>query len=165
LHNNNHVKPGIRVTRSNTSLLDLTRNNNEAFFTSHFPSILSFEALSCYLNAVFPGLKMWDTFAFDCFDFKVRRRTAATNPGLHRQSNLKSPQTTCYCKNVIQLHRAIEVPAMCPRTQGYIKSHFSTLNVCLAGTGNRTQANCLVGIFARRSAIHYASIMEFVLKL
>jgi hypothetical protein len=24
-------------------------------------------SLSCALNAVFPGLKMWDTFAFDCF--------------------------------------------------------------------------------------------------
>jgi hypothetical protein len=43
------------------------------------------------------GLKMWDTLAFDCFDFKVRPGTRATNPGLHEQSNLKSPQTTCYC--------------------------------------------------------------------
>jgi hypothetical protein len=57
------------------------------------------KSLSCSLNAVFPGLKMWDTFAFDCFDFKVRPGTPGltNNPGLHRQSNLKSPQTTCYC--------------------------------------------------------------------
>jgi hypothetical protein len=27
-------------------------------------------SLSCPLNAVFPGHKMWDTFAFDCFDLK-----------------------------------------------------------------------------------------------
>jgi hypothetical protein len=37
------------------------------------------------------------------------------------------------------------------------KSHFSTLNVGLAGTGNRTQATCLAGSVTRRSAIHYAS--------
>jgi hypothetical protein len=36
------------------------------------------------------------------------------------------------------------------------KSHFSTLNVGLAGTGNRTQATCLAGSVTRRSAIHYA---------
>jgi hypothetical protein len=43
--------------------------------------------------------KMCDTFAFHCFDFKVRPGTPglSNNPGLHRQSNLKSPQTTCYC--------------------------------------------------------------------
>ncbi len=37
------------------------------------------------------------------------------------------------------------------------KCHFSTLNVGLAGTGNRTQATCLAGSVTRRSAIHYAS--------
>jgi hypothetical protein len=36
------------------------------------------------------------------------------------------------------------------------KCHFSTLNVGLAGTGNRTQATCLAGSVSRRSAIHYA---------
>jgi hypothetical protein len=36
------------------------------------------------------------------------------------------------------------------------KSHFSTLNVGLAGTGNRTQATCSAGSVTRRSAIHYA---------
>jgi hypothetical protein len=112
-------------------------------------------SLSCSLNAVFPGLKMWDTFALDCFDLKVRPGTPATNPGLHRQSDLKSPQTTCYCNFFIQLYSAIAVLATCPRAQGY-KSHFSTLKVGLAGTGNRTQATCLAGSVARRSAIHYA---------
>jgi hypothetical protein len=89
-----------------------------------YPSILSFETinkLKLFLNAVFPGLKMWDTFAFHCFDFKVRPGTPATNPGRHRQSNLKSPQTTCYCNFFIQLYSAIAVLATCPQTQGYIK--------------------------------------------
>jgi hypothetical protein len=36
------------------------------------------------------------------------------------------------------------------------KSHFSALNVGLAGTGNRTQATCLAGSVSRRSAIHFA---------
>jgi hypothetical protein len=87
-----------------------------------YPSILSFEtSLSCSLYAVFPGLNMWDTFALHCFDFKVRPRTPATNPGLLRQSNLKSPQTTCYWNFFIQLYSAIAVLATCPQTQGYRK--------------------------------------------
>jgi hypothetical protein len=37
-----------------------------------YPLILSFETINkLKLNAVFPGLKMWDTFAFDCFDLKA----------------------------------------------------------------------------------------------
>jgi hypothetical protein len=39
------------------------------------------------------------------------------------------------------------------------KSYFSTLNVGLAGTGNRTQATCLAGSVTRRSAIHYALVV------
>jgi hypothetical protein len=55
-------------------------------------------SLSCSLNVVFPGLKMWDTFAFDCFELKVRPGTPATNPGLHRQSNLEVSTYVGYCK-------------------------------------------------------------------
>jgi hypothetical protein len=44
------------------------------------------------------------------------------------------------------------------------KSHFSTLNVGLAGTGNRTQATCLAGSVTRRSAIHYATTRWFAIK-
>jgi hypothetical protein len=36
------------------------------------------------------------------------------------------------------------------------KSNFSTLNVGLAGTENRTRATCMAGSVSRRSAIHYA---------
>jgi hypothetical protein len=42
------------------------------------------------------------------------------------------------------------------------KCHFSTLNVGLAGTGNRTQATCLAGSVSRRSAIDYAFIDPFL---
>jgi hypothetical protein len=38
------------------------------------------------------------------------------------------------------------------------KSHFSTLNVGLARTGNRTRATCMAGSVSRRSAIHYPTI-------
>jgi hypothetical protein len=41
----------------------------------------------------------------------------------------------------------------------------STLNVSLAGTGNRTQATCLAGSVSRRSAIHYAYYFDFPLLL
>jgi hypothetical protein len=37
-------------------------------------------------------------------------------------------------------------------------SNFSTLNVGLAGTGNRTQATCMAGSVSRRSAIYYAAV-------
>jgi hypothetical protein len=40
------------------------------------------------------------------------------------------------------------------------KSHFSMLNVGLAGTGNQTQDTCFAGIVTRRLAIHYAFIMD-----
>jgi hypothetical protein len=39
------------------------------------------------------------------------------------------------------------------------KSHFSALNVGLAGTGNQTQATCLAGSITRRSATHYAFVL------
>jgi hypothetical protein len=104
--------------------------------------------LSCSLNAVFLGLKMWDTFAFDCFDFKVRPKTLAKNPCLQRQSNLKSPQTTCNCiflsNYKVQLHCLQRAPG-CRVTE---KSHFSTRNLGLDGTGNQTQATCLAGSVA-----------------
>jgi hypothetical protein len=82
-----------------------------------YPSILSFKTinkLSCSLNAVFLGLKMWDTFAFDCFDFKVRPGTPGltNNPGLHRQSSLHRLLATA--KKFIQLYSAIAVLATCP---------------------------------------------------
>jgi hypothetical protein len=42
-------------------------------------------SLSCPLDAVFPGLKMRDTFAFDClFTFKVRPRTGVQPQSLNR---------------------------------------------------------------------------------
>jgi hypothetical protein len=97
-------------------------------------------SLSCSMNAVFPGLKMWDTLAFDCFDFKVRPGTPGltNNPALHSQSNLKSPQTTCYCNFFLQLYSAI---ATCPRTQGYIKEPLFLTKRRFAGAGNRTSAH------------------------
>jgi hypothetical protein len=75
----------------------------------------------------FPGLKMWDTF------------TCATAIFLILSLNLN-----CSARERAPWRRVIE------------KNHFSARNVGLAGTGNRTQANCLAGSVARRSAIHYA---------
>jgi hypothetical protein len=70
-----------------------------------------------------------------------------------RSPTSKSKQTTCYCKNVIQLYSAIAVLATCPRTQGYRKEPlFHTKR-----RSGRDQATCLAGSVSRRSAIHYAS--------
>jgi hypothetical protein len=43
------------------------------------------------------------------------------------------------------------------------KSHFSTLNLGLTGTGNQTRATCMAGSIDRRSALHYASKTSFIL--
>jgi hypothetical protein len=62
-----------------------------------------------------------------------------------------------YCKFFISFYdhncSAQERAPCCRVTE---KSHFSTLNVGLAGTGNRTQATCLEGNVTRRSSIRYA---------
>jgi hypothetical protein len=101
-------------------------------------------SLSCSLNTVFPGLNMWDTFAFDCCDFKVRPGTVLTlksdpghrrqtwvctdsptsevstdyNPGLHRQSNLEV--STDYLLLQLFFIQYISI-ATCSRMQGYRK--------------------------------------------
>jgi hypothetical protein len=41
---------------------------------------------------------------------------------------------------------------------------FSTLNVGLAGTGNRTRATCVASSGTNRSAIHYASPSDTILR-
>jgi hypothetical protein len=104
---------------------------------------------------------MWDTFAFNCFDVKVRPGTPGltNNPGLHRQSNLKSPQTTCYCNFFIHLYSAIAVLAPCPRTQGYRKEPlFHTKR-----RSGRDRESNPGHLLARRSAIHYALVVVFEL--
>jgi hypothetical protein len=101
-------------------------------------------------------------------DFKVATRSSSdefhvlagtpgltNNPGQHRQSNLKSPQITCYCNIFIQLYRAIAVLATCHRTQGYRKMPlFHTKR-----RSGRDRATCLAGSVSRRSDIHYASMI------
>jgi hypothetical protein len=105
-------------------------------------------SLSCPLNAVFPGLKMWDTFAFNCFDLKVRPGTGVQPHDSTDYLNLQFFLSNC----TVQL----QCLQRAPRHRVTEKRHFSTLNVGLAGTGNRTQATCLAGSVSRRSAIHYA---------
>jgi hypothetical protein len=71
-------------------------------------------SLSCSLNAVFPGLKMWDTFA-------------------------------CATANLLT-HFIISIAVLeneSPDAGLQKRATFSTLNVGLAGTGNRTQATCV----------------------
>jgi hypothetical protein len=77
----------------------------------------------------FPGLKMWDTFA--CTTAK---------------------KLTHFIISIAVLEN---VPPWGRVTE---KSHFSTLNVGLSGTGNQTKATCLAGSVARRSAIHYGRV-------
>jgi hypothetical protein len=83
---------------------------------------------SCSLNAVFPGLKMWDTFA------------CAT------------------AKFLTHFIISIAVLENVPPDEGLQKrATFSTLNVGLAGTGNRPRATCVASSGTNRSALHYAT--------
>jgi hypothetical protein len=110
--------------------------------------------LSCPLNAVFPGLKMRYTFAFDCFlTFKVRPRT-----GVQPQSLNRLLATAIFLSNYTVQLQCLQRAHGRRVTE---KSHFSTLNIGLSGTWNRTQATCLAGSVSRRSAIHYASVCPF----
>jgi hypothetical protein len=84
------------------------------------------------------------TFLFDCF------LTLKSDPG--QESNLKGLLATAnflsnYTVQLQCLQRA-------PGRRVTEKSHFSTLNVGLAGTGNRTQATCLASSVSRQSASH-----------
>jgi hypothetical protein len=103
-------------------------------------------SLSCSLNAVFPGLKMWDTFAFDCFDFKVRPGTPGRTNNLAGSAQTVQPQvSTDYLLLIFFYHSTpcncsacnLPLDARLPQdTRVPEKSHFSTLNLGLAGTGN-----------------------------
>jgi hypothetical protein len=95
-----------------------------------YPSILSFKTinkLKLFFELVFPGLKMWDTF--DC-------------------------ATAIFLTHFII---SIAVLENVPPDAGLQKrATFSTLNVGLAGTGNRSRATCVASSGTNRSAIHYA---------
>jgi hypothetical protein len=95
-----------------------------------YPLILSFETIN-KLN------------------FKVRPRT-----GVQPQSLNRLLATAIFLSNyTVQLQCLQSAPGR----RVTEKSQFSTLNVGLDGTGNRTQATCLAGSVSRRSAIHYAT--------
>jgi hypothetical protein len=82
---------------------------------------------------------------------------------MHSQSNVKSPQTLATANflthYIISIAVLENVP---PDTELQKRATFSTLNVGLAGTGNRTRATCVAGSVARRSAIHYAFCPAFL---
>jgi hypothetical protein len=82
------------------------------------------------------------------FDFKVRPGT-----GVQPQSLNRLLATAIFLSNyTVQLQCLQRAPGR----RVTEKSPFSTLNVGLAGTGNRIQATCLAGSVSRHSAIHYA---------
>jgi hypothetical protein len=70
----------------------------------------------------------------------------------------KSQQTLATAKLSTHFIISIAVLENVPLSRVTEKSNFSTLNVGLAGTGNRTRATCMAGSVSRRSAIHYAYI-------
>jgi hypothetical protein len=84
-------------------------------------------SLSCSLNVVLPGLKMWDIFACATANFLTHF--------------------------IITIAVLEKVP---PGAGLQKRATFSTLNVGLAGTGNQTQATCVASSGPSRSAIHYA---------
>jgi hypothetical protein len=120
-----------------------------------YPSILSFETINKLklsfecgiprpsLSTVFdlkadPGHRVW---------LITRVNTDSPTSSLHRLL-----ATAIFLSNyTVQLQCLQRAPGR----RVTEKCHFSTLNVGLAGTGNRTQATCFAGSVSRRSAIHY----------
>jgi hypothetical protein len=101
-----------------------------------YPSILSFETINkliCLLNAVFPGLKMWDTFA--C--------------------------TTAHFLTHFIISIAL-VENMLPEAELQKRDTFSTLNVGLARTRIQTRATCVAGSGTNRSPIPCAFLLALV---
>jgi hypothetical protein len=78
--------------------------------------------------------------------------------GFHTVSpTSKSQQTLATAKFLTHFIISIAVLENVPLSRVTEKSNFSTLNVGLDGTGNRTRATCMAGSVSRRSAMHYAS--------
>jgi hypothetical protein len=105
-----------------------------------------------------PGLKMRDTFALATV---LTLKSDPEHP-LFKGANTVSPtsksqQTLATAKFLTDFIISIAVLENVPLSRVTEKSNFSTLNVGLAGTGNRTRATCMAGSVSRRSAIHYAS--------
>jgi hypothetical protein len=106
-----------------------------------------------------PGLKMWDTFALaTVLTLKSDpERPPFKGPAQSVQSQVSTDLG--YCRKFNPFYNlnysAWERAPWCRVTE---KSHFSTLNVGLAGTGNQTRATCVAGS-TRRLAIHYAFFM------
>jgi hypothetical protein len=89
-------------------------------------------SLICSLNVVFPGLKMWDTFTCATANF-----------------------STYF---IISIKVLENVP---PDAGLQKRDTFSTLNVGLARTGNRTRATCVASSGTICSAIHYAFLSGY----
>jgi hypothetical protein len=102
------------------------------------------------------GLKMWDTFALATV---LTLKSDPERPPFKGAALSVQPQVSTTAKNLTHFIISIAVLENVPPDAGLQteKSHFSTLNVGLAGTGNRTWSTCVAGSVTRRSAIHYAS--------
>jgi hypothetical protein len=128
------LTPHVNLGYSGTLLPPQSKKLYVFVLVRMHPLILSFKPitkLSCSLNAVFPGLKMWDTFAYATASFLTRFIISSA-----------------VLENV-------------PPDAGLQKrATFSTLHIGLAGTGNRTRATYVASIGTNRLAIHYASLLS-----
>jgi hypothetical protein len=78
--------------------------------------------------------------------------------GLHRQSNLPWSLHRLLATAIFLSNYTVQLQCLqcAPWRRVTEKSNFSTLNIGLARTRNKTRATCMAGSVARRSAIHYA---------
>jgi hypothetical protein len=111
-----------------------------------------------------PGLKMLDTFALATV---LTLKSDPELPLFKGSAQSVQPQVSTdlgYCKNFNPFyHLNCSAWERGPWRRVTEKSHFSTLNVGLAATENRTRATCMAGSVTRRSAIHYASVEDILL--
>jgi hypothetical protein len=105
-----------------------------------------------------PGLKIWDTFTLATV---LTLKSDPERPLFKGAAQSVQPQVSTdlgTAKNLTHFIISIAVLENVPPDAGLQKrATFSTLNVGLAGTGNRTRATCVAGSVSGRSAIHYIS--------
>jgi hypothetical protein len=102
------------------------------------PSILSFETINKLKLSFEYGIPRPQDIGHLCF----RRFFLLSQTG-DRSPTSKSQQTTCYFKFFFNFTVKLQCLQRALGRRVTEKSHFSTQNVCLARTGNRTQATCL----------------------
>jgi hypothetical protein len=133
------------------------------FFRHMYPSILSFKTINKLKLFFECGIPRPQDVGHLCFRLFWLEGRPGHRVSLITRVNTDSPTSSLHrllATAIFLSNFTVQLQCLqrASRRRVTEKSHFSTLNVGLAGTGNRTQATCLAGCVSTRSAIHYAFV-------